>query len=59
MRDKVTRQYPQTSTFEVKGELKQIRTEVPLLAGLTPYRQAKPAHTAELVVCYIDAKIVI
>ena len=27
MRDKVTRQCPQTSTFEEKGEPKQIRTE--------------------------------
>ena len=38
VRDKVTRQYPQTTTFEVKGELKQIKTEVPLLTSLTPYR---------------------
>ena len=37
-RDKVTRQCPQTTTFEEKGEPKQIRTEVPLLTGLTPYR---------------------
>ena len=27
VRDKVTRQCPQTTTFEVKGEPKQIRTE--------------------------------
>ena len=38
VRDKVTRQYPQTTTFEVKGDPKQIRTEVPLLTSLTPYR---------------------
>ena len=38
VRDKVTRPYPQTATFEVKGEPKQIRTEVPLLTSLTPYR---------------------
>ena len=38
VRDKVTRQYPQTTTFEEKGEPKQIRTEVPLLTSLTPYR---------------------
>ena len=44
VRDKVTRQCPQTTTFEVKGEPKQIRTEVPLLTSLTPYRWAKPAH---------------
>ena len=38
VRGKVTRQCPQTTTFEVKGEPKQIRTEVPLLTSLTPYR---------------------
>ena len=38
VRDKVTRQCPQTTTFEEKGELKQIRTEVLLLTSLTPYR---------------------
>ena len=38
VRDKVTRQCPQTTTFEVKGEPKQIRTEVPLLTSLPPYR---------------------
>ena len=31
MRDKVTRQCPQITTFEEKGEPKRIRTEVPLL----------------------------
>ena len=39
VRDKVIRQCPQTTTcFEEKGEPKQIRTAVPLLKGLTPYR---------------------
>ena len=38
VRDKVTRHNPQTTTFEVKGEPKQIRTEVPLLTSLTPNR---------------------
>ena len=38
VRDKVTRQYPQTTTFEEKGQPKLIRTEVPLLTSLTPYR---------------------
>ena len=38
VRDKVTRQCPQTTTFEGKGESKRIRTEVPLLISLTPYR---------------------
>ena len=32
--DKVTRQYPQATTFEEKGEPKRIRTEVPLLTSL-------------------------
>ena len=34
VRDKVTRQYPQTTTFEEKGQPKQIRTEVLLLTSL-------------------------
>ena len=38
VRDKVTRQCPQTTISEEKGEPKRIRTEVPLLASLTPYR---------------------
>ena len=38
VRDRVTRQCPQITTFEVKGEPKQIRTEVPLLTSLPPYR---------------------
>ena len=42
--DKVTRQCPQTTTFEEKGEPKRIRTEVPPLTSLTPYRWAKPTH---------------
>ena len=46
VRDKFTRQCPQTTTVEEKGEPKRIRTEVPQLTRLTPYRQAKPAHTA-------------
>ena len=37
VRDKVTRQCPQTTTFEEKGDPKRIRTEVPLLTSLTPY----------------------
>ena len=35
MRDKVTRQCPQTTTFEEKREPKQIRTEILLLTSLT------------------------
>ena len=46
VRDKVTRQCPQTTTFEEKGEPKQTRTEVPLLTSLMPYRWAKPVHEA-------------
>ena len=38
VRDKVTRQRPQTTTFEGRGEPKRIRAEVPLLTRLTPYR---------------------
>ena len=38
VRDKVTRQCPQTTTFEDKGEPKQIRTEVLPVTSLTPYR---------------------
>ena len=38
VRDKVTRQRPQTAIFEDKGEPKRIRTEVLLLTSLTPYR---------------------
>ena len=37
VRDKVTRQSPQTTTFEEKGEPKRILTEVPLLTSLKPY----------------------
>ena len=44
MKDNVTRQCPQATTSEEKGEPKQIRTEVPLLTSLTPYRWAKQAH---------------
>ena len=45
VRDKVTRQCPQTTTFKEKGEPKRNRTEDLLLPSLTPYRQAKPAHS--------------
>ena len=38
VRDTVTRQCPQTTTLEEKGEPKRIRTEVPPLTSLTPYR---------------------
>ena len=38
VRDKVTRQCPQTTGFEEKGQPKLIRTVVPLLTSLKPYR---------------------
>ena len=38
VRDRVTRQRPQTTTFEERGEPKQNRTDVFLLSSLTPYR---------------------
>ena len=38
VRDKVTRQRPHSATFEEKGEPKGIRTAIPLLTSLTPYR---------------------
>ena len=47
--DKVTTQCPQTPIFEEKGEPKRIRTEVPLLTSLTPYRKARPAHLGACV----------
>ena len=37
VRDKVTRQCSQTTTFEEKGEPKRIRTEVPPLTSPMPY----------------------
>ena len=38
VRDKVTRQCPQSTIFEEKGEPKRYRTEVFPLTSLTPYR---------------------
>ena len=38
VRDKVTGQCPQTTTFEEKGEPKRYRTEVLPLTSLPPYR---------------------
>ena len=40
VREKVTRQCPQTTNFEEKGDRKWIRTEVLLLTSLTPYRKS-------------------
>ena len=36
--------------FEEKREPKQIRTEVPLLTCLTPYRSAKQSHNRQVLV---------
>ena len=38
VRDKVTRECPETTTFEEKGEPKRYRTEVLPLTSLPPYR---------------------
>ena len=38
VRDKVTRQWPQITTFEERGELKRNRTQDLLITSLTPYR---------------------
>ena len=38
VRDKVTRQCPQITSFEEKGEPKRNRAEALLLTSLTPYR---------------------
>ena len=50
VRDKATRQWPQITTFEEKGEPKRIRTEVPLFTNLTPYHYAKPTHRPKQLV---------
>ena len=51
VKDKVTRQCPQTTTFEEKREPKRIRTGVPLLTSLNHYRQANPAHDSGSLSC--------
>ena len=38
VKDSITRQCPQTTTFEEKGMPKRNRTEILLLTSLTPYR---------------------
>ena len=51
VRDKVTRQRPQTTTFsKEKGEPKRNRAEALQLTSLTPYRWATPAHDQVVVV---------
>ena len=57
MRDEVTRQCPQTTTFEEKGEPKRIRTEALPLTSLTPYHYGKPAHNLLLALTSFFVKI--
>ena len=51
VRNKVTRQCPHITTFEEKGEPKQIRTEVLLLTSLKPVLNwanvCSPKHTSD------------
>ena len=50
VRDKVTKQCRQTTTFEVKREPKQIQTEVPLLTSLPPLPLGQTgSHTLRLL----------
>ena len=53
--DKVTRQCPQTTTFEERGEPKRIPTEVPLLTSLTarPDRLTKTLHRTRVARKYV------
>ena len=50
--DKVTRQCPQITTFEDRGERKRNRTKVPL-ACLTPYLTARPNQLTILGDCHV------
>ena len=52
VRDKLTRQCPQTTIFEEKGEPKRIRTEVPLLTA-RPNQLTRHGHG--LLEVYTDA----
>ena len=51
VRDKVTRQCPQTTTFEEKGEPKRIRTEIRLLTA-RPNRLTGKAGVSSGHVCF-------
>ena len=57
MSEKVTRQCPQTTTFEEKGEPKRIRTEVPLFTSLTPYRLTARPNRLTLTEPELGAKL--
>ena len=57
MRDKVTRQCPQT-TFEEKGEPKQIRTEIPPLTPAQDLRQDLTVlSVCAVVFCFLSASV--
>ena len=55
VRDKVTRQCPQTATFEEKGEPKRIRTEVPLAyqPNALPLGQTGSLHADDVDCLYM------
>ena len=53
VRDKVTRQFPQATTFEEKGEPKRIRTEVPLLTRLTPVSDIEKENNYNLQATFL------
>ena len=50
-------QYPQTTTFQVKGEQKQIRTEVPLLTSLTARPSGSRLIETELLCCLMSSDV--
>ena len=55
VRDKVTRQCPQTTVCEEKGEPKRIRTEVHLLTSLTLYRLGQTGQSVSFTVPTVQA----
>ena len=50
VRDRVTRQCPQTTSFEKKEEVKQSQSKVPLLTSLTPYCEADHLTTVLVLI---------
>ena len=59
VRDKVTRQCSQTTTFEEKGQSKRNGAEALLLTSRTPYRWAKPAHVSFLSTVRPDMTVMV
>ena len=49
VKENATRQGPQTTAFEERGELKRNWTNVLMLTSLTPYRWARPAHIKSMI----------